>query len=357
MKLRHFLLSSIVLSSFAFSSAAYCMEAERPSKLMIRPYLPQDSSEEYIQNASKVFDTIMDAPQVDILHDDRASVNQQILPNTDTKDYGWSFRPHPNSLRELLEVCSQPHLKRAIDVGPGEGNETVAMLLTKRVHVTTFEKQSLQSKRLTQNVQTLTSKADAHFPLDIRFLSKAADFLTAEFKETFKGGYEIINANKVVHFFDPSQTSTFVKKVAFLLKPGGHLFITAVTPTPGSKFEKFICFEKKNTFPDGYVFYRQENELNEDWSGIVGAPQTVEVRTPKKEQSAHFRQTVRQTPRKAFAVTERVMHYHTEKTLGEALGNKFKIIKTFVITPKETGGDDKYQEHMISIVAERTEIN
>ena len=364
MKLRYFLLSSAVLSSFLFSSSVYCMNnnieenvLKIQPKLEIKPYLPQESLEEYIKNASNVFDRIMEAPQIDILHDDRKKFNQQIQPDTIIKDYGWSFRPYSNGLRELLEFCSQTHLKRAIDVGPGEGNETIAMLLTKRVHVTAYEKQTLQCNRLIQNVKKLMSEADTQFPLDKRFLSKAADFLTVEFKESFKGQYEIINANKVIHFFDPSQTSTFVEKAAFLLKQKGRLFVTAVTPTPKSKIESFICTEKKNTFPGGYIFYKQENELNKEWTNIVGAPQIVEVRTPKKEQSAHFYQTVRQAQKKAFAVTERVMHYHTEKTLAEALGDKFKIIKTFIITPKETGGNDEYQEHMISIMAERTEKN
>ncbi len=353
-------LKASAVALFLFSAAShpvFGMEGEdntKPvtvKKVVIQKYLPAGSSQEYIGRASELCTLIMEAPQLEILHDGR----DDIPANTVVRDYGWSFRPNPVAVCELLEFChAQKSTVRGIEVGPGHGYEASLILLTKRVQLTAYEKQSKQCVLVRGNVLGTMQGVDPTVAWDKIFYPKCNDFIDVKFGDKFEGQYALLNANKVVHFLDPVETDTFFDKVALLLKPGGRLFLTAVTPKPKSKFEAFIEKQKGSKYP-GYVFYRQENRLNAEWTDIVGEPDIVLVRAPSaNEKCAHFMQSVRQVNDDiAFSVTDRVMHYHTGETLTNALGKRFRVLKLTMMSPDEIGGNASFQEDMIHIVAER----
>lgn len=51
--------------------------------------------------------------------------------------------------KELLTFCaSQPSRKRFMDVGAGQGSDTVGMLLTGKTHVTAYELQKAQFEEM-----------------------------------------------------------------------------------------------------------------------------------------------------------------------------------------------------------------
>lgn len=153
----------------------------------------------------------------------------------------------------------------------------------------------------------------------------------------------MLNANKVIHFFDPAQTRIFSERANSLLKKGGRLFLTCLTPSPGSEIEDFMREHEGEDLP-GFVFYKLETMLIHGTQ--LGDSRMLEVRAPREgEESAHFFQEVLSDR----VITDRVMHYHTLETLTKVLGDGFRILEAMITTPDENHGTD----HMISIVAEK----
>lgn len=215
--------------------------------------------------------------------------------------------------------------------------------------MTAFENQKAQWEALSFTViHSIRTHVDPNFPVD-KFSALHADFLeepTLPFpKHTFDG----INVNKVIHFFDPEQSRVFKEKINFFLKSGGRLFLTCLTPSPGTKIDEFMQSSEEE-FP-GYLFYRLETKLTELFQFGAGASNLKEVRKPvNDEESAHFFQTRREVgPKEILITTDRVMHHHTFETLTQFLGEEFKILETCIIPPNESMGSD----HMISIIAEK----
>jgi len=339
---------SLFISCFFLSSFAYGMD-QTSEGVEITRYLPANTSENIKKNTSLVYKKISTAAKKEIIHDRP----EGLLPNKVYQDYGWNFPPIPRVQKELLEFCSQfPKKVRGKDIGAGEGYDTIAMLFTGKVHVSVYEKEAPQRQALENKVKELMSEANKDFDVS-KNTRYYGDFLTAKFTDNSKGQYQVINANKMLHFLDPESTETFGERSAFLSGTDGGLFLTSVTPTPGDPFDTFMKANKEKKWP-GYLFYKQENELNHNWTGIVGEPKITLVRIPKQgEKAGHFYQTVEERGSKAFAITERVMHYHTEETLTQLLGDKFKIKKVINLLPKDIHPDAA--ESMISIVAERTD--
>lgn len=365
MKLHHHLLLATALSLFS-SAPSFSME-EIDSSVnstppiqqsstqqafdpveFVRSFVPKDSSEDYIQKVANCYRDALSYKK-EIMHDNRPVLFGQsaILPNTVVEDYGWTFPSVPRVQRHLLEFCAQAEDPvNMMDIGAGYGLDSMFALLTKKVkNLYALEKQKAQ-KELLERVVTGSIKqgVDPHFPLT-GFKAFTKDFLTLA-PDFSKGMFHVLNANKVIHFFDPNQTKIFGERATSLLKLGGRLFLTCLTPSPGSEIEKFMHSQEGEEFP-GYIFYTQETKLKEIQGTIgLGESRMLEVRKPKQtEKSAHFCQR----EFKGKVQTDRVMHYHTATTLAKVLGDEFTILETIITTPEENHGTD----HMISIVAEK----
>lgn len=323
-----------------------CLASSDAEDFFYSSFLPTSCSPEYAEGAANVFKKMAAAPKTEIQHDYGV-----MLLNQAYADYGWDFPPIALVQKELLSFCaSQPSRKRFMDVGAGQGSDTVGMLLTDRAHVTAYELQKTQFEQMQRRVKALVKEVSPNLNIDAVAWLRSGDFLTAKFNEGFKGGYTGINLNKVAHFWDDAQLGHFVEKAAFLLEKGvGKLFITVVTPTPGDEFNRFVQEDDS-----GLIFFQRKDLLNSSLTGILGTP-TIMTRKPKThEKPGHIYQTVKQEKAKNYLVTDRVMYYHTEASLTRALGDKFKIVKVINLAPKDIHPDAF--ESMLSIVAERTEL-
>lgn len=65
-----------------------------------------------------------------------------------------------------------------------------------------------------------------------------------DFKSFDSNTFDTILLNRVIHFMTPQETTTTLKEVFRLLKPGGKVFIVAITPYV-KRFETFIPLYKK----------------------------------------------------------------------------------------------------------------
>ncbi len=309
----------------------------------VKSFVPTDSSDEYIDSVTKVLRDTINSPKREILQD-----HESLELGVVQKDYGYNFPSIPRIQQKLLEFCVRAdHEVHIADVGAGFGYDSLLALLTKKAKVTAFEKQETQWETLQFTViQSILTHVDPNFPVN-KFSALHADFLKEPSLPFPKHTFDGINVNKVIHFFDPEQSRVFKEKINFFLKPGGRLFLTCLTPSPGTKIDEFMQSSEEE-FP-GYLFYRLETKLSELFQ--FGETNLKEIRKPADgEESAHFFQTHRQEENKDILITtDRVMHYHTFETLTRFLGEEFKILETCIIPPKESMGSD----HMISIVAEK----
>ena len=333
-----------ILSIFSISS--FALNSEKDQNFV--QYLPANSSPEYVIKAIQLYKKLQNEPKEGIKHNRLRGILGSYTVYT---DFGSNFPSIYQIQKELLEFCSQCVQKEMfIDVGAGCGYDTIAMILTGKAHVTAFEIEKPQYEILKNRVISLLSEINKN-SLEKNVEFRHADFLKVEYSKDFEGQFSGINANKIIHFLDPEQTETFFHKAAFLLKPGGRLFITTAMPTPGDQFEEFIKKNQNDKFP-GFVFYKRKDRLNENGDKIVGEPVLMSVRQPTShEQGGYFFQTIEKDDKNTFVVTDRVIHYHTEQTLTHILNDKFKIIKVIKLLPKDIHPDAF--ESVISIVAER----
>ncbi|KAB2831914.1 MAG: hypothetical protein F9K49_08980, partial [Caedimonadaceae bacterium] len=137
-----------------------------------------------------------------------------------------------------------------------------------------------------------------------KFSALHADFLEQPTLPSLRHTFDGININKVIHFFNPKESRVFKENINFFLKPGGRLFLTCLTPSPGTKIDEFMKFREEE-FP-GYLFYRMETELAELFQ--FGASHLKEVRKPADgEESAYCLQTHKKVGGKDIVITDRVM--------------------------------------------------
>lgn len=308
----------------------------------VKSFVPADSSDAYIESVMKVLRDSINSPKREIRQD-----HEGLELGVVQKDYGYNFPSIPRIQQKLLEFCAQADREvRIADIGAGFGFDSLLALLTKKAKVTAFEKQKAQCEALGFTVvQSILTYVDPNFPVD-KFSALPADFLKQPTLPLLRHTFDGMNVNKVIHFFDPAESKVFKEKVNFFLRPRGRLFLTCLTPSPGTKIDEFMK-SREEEFP-GYLFYRMETELTKLFQ--FGESIIKEVRKPADgEESAHFFQTHKQVGGKDIVITDRVMHYHTLETLTRLLGEEFKILETCIIPPEENTGTD----HMISIVAEK----
>lgn len=347
---------SLVSSTPSFSMeetdpfSPHTMSTHQGRVSFVKRFIPQDSSEDYTNKVADCYRDILKNKK-EILHDEgygdflgkQIPVTGQVI-----QDYGWNFPSIPRVQIHLLNfIAKAPHPVTMMDIGPGYGFDSLMALLTKNVKVLfAVENQKRQYDALKYTVtESIRQNVDASFPVS-SFIPLHKNCLTLP-SPFCPGAFNVLNANKVIHFFDEEETTKFATATSVLLPKGGILLLTCLTPTPGSEIETFMNSQKESNSP-GYVFYRLQTEVLPD--NTPGRSSVLEVRRPKtEEKSAYFLQKIYQDGDYAYAVTDRVMHYHTAETLKKIFEPAFKIVETMILTPEETYGTD----HMISIVAER----
>jgi ubiquinone/menaquinone biosynthesis C-methylase UbiE len=97
------------------------------------------------------------------------------------------------------------------------------------------------------------------------------------FKEFEDNSFDAVLLNRVIHFFTPTETTHTLKEVFRILKPGGRVFIVAITPYV-KRFETFI------------PLYKQRLLLNRRYPGYVPNLKyfaNPEVTTPKQMAQMH----------------------------------------------------------------------
>lgn len=356
MKYRYHILLATALSFCHISSGLSMTQEEQDAQEALRStvsptldlrefvksFVPADSSDKYIDSVTNVLRNSINSPKMEILQD-----HESLHLGAAQKDYGYNFPSILRIQQKLLEFCAQAdHEIHIADVGAGFGYDSLMALLTRKAKVTAFEKQEAQWETLQFTVITsILTQVDPSFPVE-KFSALHADFLEQPTLPSLRHTFDRININKVIHFFNPEESRVFKENINFFLKPGGRLFLTCLTPSPGTKIDNFIKSSEEE-FP-GYLFYRMEIELEELFQS--GESNLKEVRKPADgEESGDCFQTHKQVGSKLMVITDRVMHYHTFETLTRLLGEEFKILETCIIPPKENMGAD----HMISIVAEK----
>ncbi len=111
--------------------------------------------------------------------------------------------------------------------------------------------------------------------------NKSLKLFHGPFPESFKdfedNSFDAVLLNRVIHFFTPTETTHTLKEVFRILKPGGRVFIIAVTPYV-KRFETFI------------PLYKQRLLLNRRYPGYVKNLKyfaNPEVTTPKQMAQMH----------------------------------------------------------------------
>lgn len=111
--------------------------------------------------------------------------------------------------------------------------------------------------------------------------NKALKLFHGSFPDSFEhfadNSFDAVLLNRVIHFFTPTETTHTLKEVFRILKPGGRVFIVAITPYV-KRFETFI------------PLYKQRLLLNRRYPGYVPNLKyfvNPEVTTPKQMAQMH----------------------------------------------------------------------
>ncbi len=111
--------------------------------------------------------------------------------------------------------------------------------------------------------------------------NKSLKLFHGSFPDSFKdfedNSFDAVLLNRVIHFFTPTQTTHTLKEVFRILKPGGRVFIVAITPYV-KRFETFI------------PLYKQRLLLNQRYPGYVRNLKffaNPEVTSPKQMAQMH----------------------------------------------------------------------
>lgn len=160
---------------------------------------------------------------------------------------GYSFPPSATVLGPFASLCMKSDADEILDIGPGMGPDTlVALALGKKV--TTIDIHRKQIGAFKQEVARVCGKLNLTPQISYRKGNLADPEL--KIPEDWHSRFSLVNANKVLHFLDPQETSTMIKNMALATKPGGYATLTFLTPTPGEPeweaFQKRTCEEIQN---------------------------------------------------------------------------------------------------------------
>ena len=139
------------------------------------------------------------------------------------------------SLAFLKEIDSAE--KDALEIGSAFGNVALRALLTQ---VKSFTASDLDKR----HIALFAQQAQKHHPQHVHKLKLLYGNFPADYQNVPDHSFDTILIAKVLHFFTPDQATKALKEVFRLLKPGGKIFIVAITPYV-NRFKSFIPLYKQ----------------------------------------------------------------------------------------------------------------
>lgn len=216
------------------------------------PALTQSEQEE----ARKIFLKLVSEGDTPILEGTKDSVDNlgKVLP-----EGGYSFPPIMEIQGPLLFDCAQKPVKHVLNIGPGSGNDDIMELCTNNVQVISADIYKDQLTQLKQRVQNHLGVLPKE-----KFFAHIQNYVDekTQIHEKFQNGFEIVNANKMFHFLTGEETKTCIKNTHTLLKNKKRLYLTVMTPVPGSDDDQH--FKKQKALGvdcPGLIYYDTINYL------------------------------------------------------------------------------------------------
>lgn len=302
----------------------------------IEKCMPKLTSSEQ-EKKKNIFNKLVAEGSSPILEGTKDSVDNlnKLLP-----EGGYSFPPFMEVQGPLLLDCAKTHVKHVLNIGPGSGNDDIMMLCTNNVQIIAADIYKDQVNQLKQRVQKYLGIVPKE-----KFFAHVKNYAdeSTPLQETLKNGFEIVNANKVLHFLTATETKTFLKNMDAFLKKGGRFYLTVMTPVPNSADDEHFKKQKalKADCP-GLIYYDTINDLNNYYSSLPkvkilqnGAP---ELPSPGHKIEYLDKVTNMHTLRQG-------RHYHDMETLTPYLDPYFHILDSTVVNYEAT--------YFLSIIAEK----
>ena len=157
----------------------------------------------------------------------------------------------PNVDRFIVEGFMQyGKNKRALDIGGGYGDVMITML--KRHPQTIYHLNDLDERHL------FIAAYEAHIAKVQKTALEKALFIGTDFlRMSQHRTYDAILISRVLHFFSPDKLSRVIQKIFHLLRPGGKVYVLAMTPYI-KRYKSFIPeYEKRLCRNDPYPGYVQ----------------------------------------------------------------------------------------------------
>ncbi|AIL12414.1 hypothetical protein IM40_00985 [Candidatus Paracaedimonas acanthamoebae] len=206
--------------------------------------------------AHTIYTRLCEGMQSPIKEDDQeASFNnlEKIL-----SEGGYSFPPRKEIQGPFLYYCGNGPKKRVLDIGAGNGSDTLPLLMTHNVQVIAVDIHERQLKELKAFVLEKFKDIFPELTTSNKFGAFTRNFAdqTAEVPQKYKNKFEAVNLSRVLHFLNGEQTKTMLSNIATMMKEGGLLSLTVSTIKPGSKEEKWIDSQKNLGLENpGLVYY------------------------------------------------------------------------------------------------------
>jgi len=214
--------------------------------------MPNHSDAE-IKAAAIIFNILLKEAPAPIIEDDSTQPFQVGLVRSES---GYSFRPIMEIQGPFLQCCASG-AKRILDIGAGNGNDTIPILLCRNVQVVAVD---IHRQQLEQLKARVVRTVGALYPEVVQkyFSTFKRDFADTSTKvpEQFLGAFHGANVNKVPHFLNGAQFSTLARNVARMLCDGAVLSLTVSTYLPNSREAKWIAEQEKQGLEDpGLLYY------------------------------------------------------------------------------------------------------
>ncbi len=230
-----------------------------------------------------------------------------------TMESGYSFPPHMVVQGPLLQLCSK--IKPIVfDIGPGSGNDSLMALFAGARQVIAVD---IHEKQLAACKARVSGILEGCVELS-KFVTVKRDFSVAGKVPTqYVGKIQVINANKVLHFLDESETTTFLANAHSMLEDGGHLFVTVSMPTQAHETAGVVYYSKTTVIQNRQIKSQTFTAISKEDSGLI---------SPRFK-----REVVRQSGNMAKVIMYQGRHFHTLETLQTYLSPLFEIVDSTTI--------------------------
>lgn len=275
------------------------------------PKLPEES----FQQAVAIFNSLVKEGISPIQEDDGGPSNQLGKIKTES---GYTFPPIMELQGPFLEYCGTDKFKRVLDIGSGEGNDTIPLLLAQVVAV------DIHTRQLAALKSRVASKLSS-VPAPLKhFASFKRDFAdkTAKVPQQYKGGFQAVNLSRVAHFLTGAQLATLVGNVAEITSGDAVLSLVVSTYLPSSREAQWVALQEKQGLEDpGLVYYDHIKPLKALF--LPGTYQFVARKDCTLPSPGHKVEFL--TPDQTKLVLRTGKYYHTLNSLNKYLSPYFDI--------------------------------